>query len=116
MADVKHPHIIETIYAIIQERRKTPRRGSYTNYLQRSGIDKMLKKISEEAGEVIVAAKNNQKPHIIMEAADLLYHLLVVLEETGVTPREVIHELERRFRKRRKSSQRTHVGKRLPRR
>jgi phosphoribosyl-ATP pyrophosphohydrolase/phosphoribosyl-AMP cyclohydrolase len=80
----------------IAERKSKPVSGSYTNYLLEKGLDKILKKVGEEASEVIIAAKNKQADQIAGETSDLLYHLLVMLQETGVGLREVVAELERR--------------------
>jgi phosphoribosyl-AMP cyclohydrolase / phosphoribosyl-ATP pyrophosphohydrolase len=73
--------------------------GSYTAKLFKGGIDKALKKVGEEAGEVIIAAKNQNKAEITWEVADLLYHLLVAMEISGVTLRDISVELEGRFGK-----------------
>lgn len=88
--------ILETIYQTIAQRRKNPKEGSYTNYLQGAGLDKMLKKLAEEAGEVIIAAKNTESQRLIEETADLLYHLLVLLEEKGINLEQVDGELTKR--------------------
>ena len=63
---------------MIESRKKNPKEGSYTNYLFEEGIDKILKKVGEEAAEVIIAAKNWSFEEIKYESADLIYHLLVV--------------------------------------
>src|SRR5690625_49684 len=73
---VKSRDVIHTIIDTIQERRKNPTEGSYTNYLLNEGIDKVLKKIGEEASEVIIGAKNDDKEEIKWEIADLIYHIL----------------------------------------
>lgn len=77
-------HVIEQVADVIAERRREPRAGSYTSYLLREGIDKIGKKIAEESAEVIIAAKNADPNALANEAADLLYHLLVLLEAAGV--------------------------------
>ena len=71
-------------------------RGSYTNYLFDKGLDKILKKVGEEATEIVIAAKNPDPEEIKYEAADLLYHLMVLLCERGVSWDEVTEELSRR--------------------
>jgi phosphoribosyl-ATP pyrophosphohydrolase/phosphoribosyl-AMP cyclohydrolase len=81
---------------IIRDRAQTQPEGSYTAKLLASGIDRILKKIGEEAGEVIVAAKNHSKKEIAWEVSDLLYHTLVLLQHEGVTTAEVAAELEGR--------------------
>jgi len=76
---------------------------SYTTYLFEAGIDKILKKVGEEAGEIIIAAKNKDRKEISWEVADLVYHLLVMLEERRVPLADVAEELMRRAQKRRKN-------------
>lgn len=88
--------IIDTLYALICERRDNPKEGSYTNYLFDKGIDKICKKVGEEAAEIIIAAKNAAPDEIRYESADFLYHLLVLLCERGLKPAEVFAELEKR--------------------
>ncbi len=88
--------VIDELFAVIQDRSVNPKEGSYTNYLFDKGIDKILKKVGEEAAEVIIAAKNGAAEEIRCETADLLYHLLVMLCDCGVNPSEVIAELEKR--------------------
>jgi phosphoribosyl-ATP pyrophosphohydrolase/phosphoribosyl-AMP cyclohydrolase len=72
---------------------------SYTTHLFQSGTDKILKKIGEEAGEIIIAAKNHNHDEISWEVADLIYHLLVMLEAETVTLSDIAAELDRRARK-----------------
>ena len=83
----------------IQERKVTPVSGSYTNYLFKEGTDKIAKKLIEEAGEVIIAAKNADKEEIINETSDLLYHCLVLLADQGVSLASVEAELRKRSSK-----------------
>lgn len=83
-------------YATIIDRMNNPRPGSYTNYLFDKGIDKMCKKVGEEASEVIIAAKNGVKQEVIYEVSDLIYHLLVVMAQQGVSPEEIYAEMEKR--------------------
>lgn len=84
------------LYEAIIARQSTPKEGSYTTYLFSKGLDKMLKKVGEEATEVVIAAKNHDKQELIAESADLLYHLLVVLAEEGITLTEIETELASR--------------------
>ena len=70
--------------------------GSYTTYLFKEGIDKILKKVGEESAEVIIAAKNREKKEVIYETADLFYHLLVMIVEQGVDLTDVYQELRSR--------------------
>ncbi|MFC4559981.1 bifunctional phosphoribosyl-AMP cyclohydrolase/phosphoribosyl-ATP diphosphatase HisIE [Virgibacillus kekensis] len=77
--------VIHELTEKIRERKLNPVEGSYTNYLFTEGIDKILKKVGEEASEVIIGAKNNDKNEIRWEIADLTYHTLVLMELLGVT-------------------------------
>ena len=80
---------LSELYAIIANRKIEPKEGSYTNYLFDKGLDKILKKVGEEATEVVIAAKNPDSEEVIYETADLLYHLLVLLVEKDI-PYEAI--------------------------
>ena len=71
--------------AVIVDRKNNPEDGSYTNYLFNKGEDKILKKVGEEAAEVVIAGKNRDKDEIKYETADLLYHLSVMLVDNGMT-------------------------------
>jgi phosphoribosyl-ATP pyrophosphohydrolase/phosphoribosyl-AMP cyclohydrolase len=82
----------------IHQRNLTRPEGSYTTKLLTGGIDKILKKVGEETGEVIIAAKNHEKREILWEVSDLLYHLLVMLETEEITLDEVGKELLGRFK------------------
>ena len=90
------PGMLFKLYEIVRERKNNPKEGSYTNYLFDSGIDKILKKVGEESAETIIAAKNNSKEEIIYEASDLLYHLIVLLNHSGVEFEEILKALEER--------------------
>ncbi len=90
------PFILEDI---IRERRQLKGEGSYVASLFAGGLDRMLKKIGEEAGEVIIAAKNEDPEELVLEAADLLFHLIIVLQAEGVSYRQVLAELAGRHRK-----------------
>lgn len=87
--------MIEQLYQEILERKNNPKEGSYTNYLFEKGLDKILKKVGEEATEVIIAAKND-KEELVYEVSDLVYHTLVLLVDQGVTLEEVTAELAKR--------------------
>jgi len=88
--------VLQELYDVIVDRKLHPREGSYTCYLFEKGIDKILKKVGEESSEVIIAAKNRVKSEVVYEVSDLLYHLLVVLVEQGISLEEVYDELKRR--------------------
>jgi len=92
----KDRDIIITLVNTIKQRKQNPKDGSYTNYLFDKGIDKILKKVGEETAEVIIAAKNKGKNELIYETADLIYHMLVLLEEKEVKLDEVYTELIKR--------------------
>jgi phosphoribosyl-ATP pyrophosphohydrolase len=91
--------ILNELYATIIDRKRNPQAGSYTNSLFEAGEDEIVKKVGEEAIEVIVAAKGQTDQRLIEESADLLYHLWVALAWRDVTPEQVMVELERRHRK-----------------
>jgi phosphoribosyl-ATP pyrophosphohydrolase/phosphoribosyl-AMP cyclohydrolase len=88
--------ILDELYAVIEDRKVNPREGSYTNYLFDKGIDKICKKIGEEASEVIIAAKNNNAGEIIYEVSDLLYHLNVLLVQSEIPHESNYAELKKR--------------------
>ena len=88
--------VLDELFAVIEDRRQTLPEGSYTTYLFTQGIDKIGKKIGEEAAEVIIAAKNGEPDRIAEEVADLWYHTLVALAATGLTPDDVFDVLARR--------------------
>ena len=85
--------VLQDVYAVIADRKLHPREGSYTNYLFDKGIDKILKKVGEEASETIIAAKNPDRTESIYEIADLLYHLMVLMCEKGLTWEDIAGEL-----------------------
>ncbi len=80
-------------YDIIADRKANPKEGSYTTYLFDKGIDKILKKVGEEATEIVIAAKNPDPEEIKYELSDFLYHAMVLMVERGVTWDDVIKEL-----------------------
>lgn len=91
--------ILEAMLRTIQSRRERPQPGSYTTKLFEGGHDKILKKVAEEAGEVLLASKGGKKDEIIYEVADLLFHTLMVLGYHGVSLQAVYEELGKRFGK-----------------
>lgn len=84
------------VYATIIDRIENPKENSYVSKLHAQGLDRILKKIGEEAGEVIIAAKNRDKAELRLEASDLFFHTLWVMAEVGVTLEDVRAELEKR--------------------
>jgi phosphoribosyl-ATP pyrophosphohydrolase/phosphoribosyl-AMP cyclohydrolase len=88
--------ILQSLEKVIVEREQERPEGAYTTYLFEKGIDKILKKVGEEAAEVIIAAKNRDQEELRWEAADLLYHLQVLLVEQGLPFKDVLRTLEER--------------------
>ena len=92
--DAKNPlQVFESVYNTILDRRENPKEGSYTNYLFEKGIDKILKKVGEEATEIVIAAKNPNPEEIKYEISDFLYHAMVLMVERGVTWEDITNEL-----------------------
>lgn len=91
--------ILERLYQTIVDRRANPQPGSYVTKLLEGGADRILKKVAEEAGEVLLAAKNGKREEIIYEVADLLFHTLLVLGFHDISVGEVYRELAGRFGK-----------------
>ncbi len=85
--------VLDRLYSVVLDRRNNPREGSYTNYLLEKGLDKTLKKVGEEAAEVIIGAKNPGKQETVYEIADLLYHITVLMLQKGIEYHEVYSEL-----------------------
>ena len=92
MSDFK----VEELYKLLCERKDPLPENSYTSYLFEKGIDKILKKVGEESTEVIIAAKADDKRETVYEIADLMYHVMVLMVEMGITPDEVREELASR--------------------
>ncbi|MBR1623288.1 MAG: bifunctional phosphoribosyl-AMP cyclohydrolase/phosphoribosyl-ATP diphosphatase HisIE [Pseudobutyrivibrio sp.] len=88
--------VFEDVYAVILDRKKNPKEGSYTNYLFDKGLDKILKKVGEEATEIVIAAKNPDAEETKYEISDFLYHLMVLMAEKGVTWEDITSELAQR--------------------
>ncbi len=88
--------IMDEVYAVIVERKANPKEGSYTNYLFSKGLDRICKKVGEEASEVIIAAKNDSRSELIYEISDLIYHLEVLMVNQGIRLEEVYDELRTR--------------------
>jgi phosphoribosyl-ATP pyrophosphohydrolase/phosphoribosyl-AMP cyclohydrolase len=88
--------VLQELYAVIEQRKEQRPEGSYTTYLFNSGLDKILKKVGEEATETIVAAKNAESVRLVSETSDLIYHLFVLLVERGITLDEISRELRTR--------------------
>lgn len=96
-SDAKNPlQVFESVYSTIMDRKLHPKEGSYTNYLFDKGIDKILKKVGEEATELVIAAKNPNPEEIKYEMSDFLYHAMVLMAERGITWDDIIEELANR--------------------
>ena len=90
--------IIQSVYDQVLDRKAHPKEGSYTNMLLNKGVDKIGKKVVEEAAEVLIAAKNRSREEVSFEVADLMYHLTVLLADQGMCWDDIYAELENRHR------------------
>jgi phosphoribosyl-ATP pyrophosphohydrolase len=97
--------ILDDIYKVILDRQKNPQSGSYVSSLISKGKDEILKKIGEEAIEVIVASKAGDRQKVIHEFADLWFHCLVLMAEEGVTVSDILLELENRSGRKRRDNE-----------
>ena len=88
--------VFEEVFDVIKDRKIHPKEGSYTNYLFDKGIDKILKKLGEEATEIVIAAKNPNANEVKYEISDFLYHMMVLMAEKDVTWEEITTELANR--------------------
>lgn len=88
--------IIKELYEVIVDRKNNPVENSYTNYLMDKGVEKIAKKVGEEAVETAIAAAKKDKAEVIGEIADLEYHLLVLMVEMGISLDELEAELKSR--------------------
>ena len=84
------------LYQVVQDRKASPQEGSYTCYLFDKGLDKILKKVGEEATEIVIAAKNPDPEEIKYEISDFLYHVSVLMVERGGTWDDITRELAQR--------------------
>ncbi len=88
--------MIHELFNIIEDRKRNPKEGSYTNNLFEAGQDRIAQKIGEEAVELVIAASNQSNDRVIEESADLIYHLLVLLAYKDITLADIERELEAR--------------------
>ena len=88
--------ILDEVYGVVLDSQANPKSGSYTNYLLDKGIDKICKKIGEEAAEVIIAAKNGKEDEVTYETADILYNLCDLLVSQGVSLDLIAAEMRKR--------------------
>jgi phosphoribosyl-ATP pyrophosphohydrolase len=89
---------IQWLFDVIQSRKENPSDKSYTSSLFSEGLPKIAQKVGEEGTEVVVAALAQENQRLIEEVADLTYHTLVLLSARGLTPADVLAELEKRHR------------------
>ena len=92
----KGPGILEELFAVIQDRKRDLPAGSYTAQLFREGVDRISQKVIEEAGETALAGAKGDADHLVQEAADLVYHTLVLLAASGASPDDVWEQLRQR--------------------
>ena len=92
----RHEFSLEGLMGLIMGRKTDKKEGSYTTYLFEKGLDKILKKVGEESTEVIIAAKAEDKAETVYEIADLAYHVMVLMAETGISLEEIHKELASR--------------------
>ncbi len=92
----KPGNMMEELYGVIESRKKEKPEGSYVAKLLSQGVDRIGKKVIEEAGEAVIAAKNGVREEIVHEVADLWFHSLVLLSSAGLTPNDIWQELEKR--------------------
>lgn len=91
-----HTNIFRSLEKLIQDRKVHPVEKSYTNYLLDQGVDKICKKVGEEASETIIAAKNNDKDELVGEISDLLYHVFVLMNNQGISLDDIETKLKKR--------------------
>lgn len=97
--DIKNKKTLDDVFEVIDDRKRNPKENSYVSSLFEKGLDGILKKIGEEAGETIIGAKNKDKDEIIYEATDLFFHTLILLSYYGIEPSDIYREFDRRFGK-----------------
>ena len=95
-SDEQEEFSIDGLYKMIEGRKVNKKEGSYTTYLFEKGLDKILKKVGEECTEVIIAGKAQDKAETVYEISDLVYHVMVLMVEAGISPDEIKAELGRR--------------------
>jgi phosphoribosyl-ATP pyrophosphohydrolase/phosphoribosyl-AMP cyclohydrolase len=91
--------VLKELYGVVESRKREKPEGSYTTYLFDQGLDKILKKVGEESAETIIAAKNEDRYALVKESSDLLYHLIVLFVERGLSLEELSAELKKRSSK-----------------
>ncbi len=96
ISDELKPFTVQGLYEMLADRKAHPKQGSYTSYLFDKGLEKILKKVGEESTEVIIAGTKQDKEETVYEIGDLAYHVLVLMTALGITPEDVVKELEKR--------------------
>ncbi|MBR1731892.1 MAG: phosphoribosyl-ATP diphosphatase [Ruminococcus sp.] len=91
--------VLQALYDTVLSRKENKQEGSYTCYLFEKGLDKILKKVGEECSETIIAAKNNDNSETVYEISDLIYHLMVLMFEQGISLEDVLAEIDKRSEK-----------------
>jgi len=99
------PFTLQGLYDLLIDRKQSRQPGSYTTYLFDKGIDKILKKVGEEATEVVIAAKSGDRGETIYEISDLVYHVMVLMAEMGIKPDDIKKELSFRHGKKAEEAQ-----------
>lgn len=97
--------IFDDLLSVINDRKINPHPDSYISTLQAKGKDQMLKKIGEEAVEVIIASKSGSRENLIHELADLWFHCMVLMQQENLSHDDIFRELETRFQKRRETDE-----------
>ena len=95
-SDERQEFSYEGLMSLLEGRKRDKPEGSYTTYLFEKGLDKILKKVGEECTEVIISAKDNDKPNTVYEIADLAYHVMVLMIQQGITLEDIHKELASR--------------------
>ena len=95
-SETRQDFSMEALYDLLVGRKIHPKEGSYTTYLYQKGIDRILKKVGEECTEVIVAGKGGDKAETVFEIADLAYHVMVLMVEMGIEPKDIFAQLASR--------------------
>ena len=95
-SDGEEPFSLDALLTLIRGRKIEKKEGSYTTYLFEKGLDKILKKVGEESTEVIIAGKSGDKKETVYEIADLVYHVMVLMIEMGISNEDILSELASR--------------------
>ena len=90
---------IDTLFSLVEERKKIKKKGSYTSFLFNKGMNKIAQKVSEETAETIIEAIQGNKKLAVQESCDLIYHLIVMWSKLGIDPNEIWNELDKRMKK-----------------